>query len=177
MDNTFMEKIVRKKKDSKDYLMISGLILLYIVLILLILQFIPQILILIIFAGGWGLWWMIGSTNKEYEYSVTDHFIDIDCIIAQRKRVRVFAGNAKEFEMCARVNSDLFRDFSKGNRKVLDLAPADDPARNYFIVTKNNAKKAKTKGETVMVIFEPDERMIPSLKKFNPSKIKIEGNF
>ncbi len=179
MDNTFMEKIVKKRKDIQDYALIAGLITAYIVLIFvslavdLLRAFMPILLI----GGGWGIWWLIGGTNKEYEYAVTENFIDIDCIIAQRKRVRVFAGDAKEFEICARVNSDLFREYSRGNRKVLNFAPTDDASRNYFLVSRNNAKKAKTKGETVMVLFEPDERMIPSLKKYNPSKIKVEGMF
>ena len=177
MDNTFMEKIVTRRKDAKDHLMVAGLIAAYLILILIALIYLGGIAILVIFAGGWGMWWLISGTNKEYEYTVTDNFLDIDCIIAQRKRQRVFAGNAKEFEICARVNSDLFREYSKGNRKLLDFAPTDDQSKNYFLISKNNAKKAKTKGETVMLIFEPDDRMIPSLKKFNPSKIKIDGNF
>ena len=113
--------------------------------------------------------------NKEYEYSVTDHFIDIDCITARRKRARVFSGDVKECEICARVDSDFFRNYSKESRKVLNFAPTQDIKKNYFIVTKNNAKKAPTKGETVLVLFEPDERMVPSLKKYNPSKVKVDG--
>lgn len=177
MDNTFMEKIVRKRRDSKDHLMIAGLIVLYIILLFASFVFLREFGVFIAFGGGWGVWWLISGTNKEYEYSVTDHFVDIDCIIAQRKRQRVFAGSAKEFEICARVNSDLYREYSKGSHKLMNYAPTEDPNKNYFLVTKNNAKKAKTKGETVMVIFEPDDRMIPSLKKYNPSRIKIDGNF
>jgi hypothetical protein len=177
MDNTFMEKIVRKKRDATDYAKIAGLLFAYLFLILVALavDFLKPFLIIILIGGGWGIWWLIGGTNKEYEYSVTENYVDIDCIIAQRKRLRVFSGDAKEFEICARVSSDLFREYSKGNRKVLNFAPTDDPKKNYFVVTRNNAKKAKTKGETVLVIFEPDERMIPSLKKYAPSKVKLDG--
>jgi hypothetical protein len=46
---------------------------------------------------------------------------------------------------------------------------------NYFLVTRNNAKKAKTKGQTVMVIFEPDDRMMLSLRKYGPSKIRVDA--
>lgn len=177
MDNTFMEKIVRKKRDPMDYAKITGLLFAYLLLIFIALavDFLKPFLIIILVGGGWGIWWLIGGTSKEYEYSVTENFVDIDCIIAQRKRLRVFAGDAKEFEICARVSSDLFREYSKGNRKVLNFAPTDDAKLNYFIVTRNNAKKAKTKGETVLVIFEPDDRMIPSLKKYSPSKVKVDG--
>lgn len=179
MDTTFMEKIVRKQKETIDYMKIAGLILAVFVIIVLSLsvQFLMTFAPILIIGSAWGAWWLISGMNKEYEYSVTENFIDIDCIIAQRKRLRVFSGDVKECEICARVNSDYFRDFSKGNRKILNFAPTTDVKKNYFIVTKNNAKKAKTKGETILVIFEPDDRMIPSLRKYSPSKIKVDGLF
>jgi hypothetical protein len=177
MDATFMEKIVRKQKDKTDYLKITGLFFAFLVLIVLSfsVQIIAQFAPILIVGAIWGIWWVISGLNREYEYSVTENFIDIDCIIAQRKRTRAFSGDAKEFEICARMSTDLYREYAKGNRTVLNFAPTMDNKVNYFIVTKNNAKKAKTKGQTVIVIFEPDERMVPSMKKYNPSKVKVDG--
>lgn len=177
MDTTFMEKIVRKQKENMDYLKITGLVFAVFIIIILsmAIPFLVAFAPVLIIGSGWGAWWLISGMNKEYEYSVTENFVDIDCIIAQRKRLRVFSGDAKECEICARVNSDYYREFAKGNRKILNFAPTTDIKKNYFIVTKNNAKKAKTKGETVLVIFEPDDRMVPSLRKYNPSKIKVDG--
>lgn len=177
MEVTFMEKIVKKKKETIDYLKTAGIVLAVVVIILLSLsvEFLTAFIPLLVILPIWGAWYLISSMSKEYEYSVTDNYIDIDCIIARRKRTRVFSGDVKECEICARVNTDYYRDYSKGNRPVLNFAPTDDAARNYFIVTKNNAKKAKTNGQTVLVIFEPDDRMIPSLRKFGPSKIKVDG--
>ncbi len=179
MDTTFMEKIVKRKKQPIDNIKIAGLILAVFLIIILSLsiKFLVAFAPILIIGSAWGAWWLITGMNMEYEYSVTENFIDIDCIIAQRKRSRVFSGDVKEFEICARVNTDFFRDYNKPNRKVLNFAPTDDPKRNYFIVSKNNAKKAKTKGETVLVIFEPDERMIPNIRKYNPSKVKVDGLF
>jgi len=179
MDVVFMEKIVKKKKDSMDYAKIAGLILSVFIIIILSLsvQFLVAFAPILIIGSAFGAWWLISGMNKEYEYSVTENFIDIDCIIAQRKRMRVFSGDVKECEICARVNTDFYRDYSKSKKTVLNFAPTDDEKKNYFIVTKNNAKKAKTKGETVLVIFEPDDRMIPSLRKYSPSKIKVDGPF
>lgn len=177
MDATFMEKIIKRQKNGMDYLIIAGAVVAVIIVTFASLALIPQFAIFLIAGSIWGAWWLITGMNKEYEYSVTENYIDIDCIIAQRKRTRVFSGDAKEFEICARTNTDLYRDAMRGNRKILNFAPTEDVNKNYFIITKNNAKKAKTKGETVMVIFEPDERMIPSIRKYNPSKIKVDGMF
>ena len=179
MDAVFMEKIVKRKKTNKDYLIIFGLVMavIFVLLLSFSIKFLASFAPILFVGSIWGAWWVISGLNKEYEYSVTENFIDIDCIIAQRKRARVFSGDVKECEICARMNSDYFKDYSRGNRKVLNFAPTDDIKKNYFIVTRNNAKKAKTKGETVLVIFEPDDRMIPSLRKYSPSKVKVDGMF
>ncbi len=176
MDVTFMEKIVKKQKENIDYIKIAGIILAVfaIVFIALSVEFLTAFLPILLVGSVWGAWWLITSMSQEFEYSVTDNFIDIDCIIARRKRTRVFSGDVKECEICARVNTDYYKEYSKRTIKVLNFAPSTDLKNNYFIVTKNNAKKAKTKGETVLVIFEPDDRMIPSLRKFGPSKIKVD---
>jgi len=176
MDVAFMEKLVRKQKESMDYFKITGIILgvVAIIFIGLSVQFLTAFLPILIVGSIWGAWWVITGMNREYEYSVTDNFIDIDCIVARRRRSRAFSGDVKECEICARVNSDSYREYSKRTIKVLNFAPTQDPKKNYFIVTKNNAKKAKTKGEVVLVIFEPDDRMIPSLRKYGPSKIKVD---
>lgn len=179
MDSTFMEKIIKKKKSNQDYLKIFGIALAIFIIIFLSLgiPFLVTFAPILIIGSIWGGWWLISGMNKEYEYAVTENFIDIDCIIALRKRLRVFSGDVKEFEICARTSSDHFRDYNKGRYKVLDYAPTADNSKNYFFVTRNNAKKAKTKGQTVLVIFEPDERMIPSFRKYNPSKVKIDGMY
>ncbi len=179
MDTTFLEKIVKKQKDSLDYIKTAGIISAVILIIFLsfTIEFLVTFIPILLIGSIWGAWWLLNGLNKEYEYSVTENFIDIDCIIARRKRTRVFSGDAKEFEICARVNTDYFTDYSKGSRKILNFAPTHDQNVNYFIVTRDNAKKSQTKGQTVLVIFEPDDRMVPSFRKYNPSKVKVHGMF
>ncbi|MHB1483235.1 MAG: hypothetical protein ACYCYI_01100 [Saccharofermentanales bacterium] len=180
MDSTFMEKIIKKKKNNNDYLKIFGIALgVFLVIIFSLgIPFLVTFAPLLIVGSAWGGWWLITGLNKEYEYTVTENFIDIDCIIALRKRVRVFSGDVKEFEICARTNTDYYKDYTRSGRiKIFDYAPTPDTSKNYFFVTKNNAKKAKTKGQTVLIVFEPDERMVPSFRKYNPSKVKVDGMF
>lgn len=179
MDTTFMEKIVKRQKDNIDHIKTAGIVLAVLVIIYLSfnVQFLAAFIPVLVVGSIWGAWWLINGMNKEYEYSVTENFIDIDCITARRKRARAFSGDAKEFEICARMNTDYFLDYSKGSRKILNFAPTHDQNRNYFIVTRDNAKKSPTKGQTVLVVFEPDDRMIPNFKKYNPSKVKVDGKY
>lgn len=177
MESTFLEKIIVKDKQPIDYLKIAGIIFAFFILFFVAIMFLSVIAPLVIIGAGWGAWWLITGMSKEYEYIITDNYLDIDCIVAQRKRHRVFSGDAKQFEICAKANTELYKQYAKGNQKILDFAPTQNSDKNYFIVTKNNAKKAKTKGQNVLVLFEPDEEMVPALKKYNPSKIKIDGVF
>lgn len=179
MDSIFLEKIVKKRKDSSDHLKVVGIIAGFVVVFFFAISvpFLRMFSLFIIAGAAWGAWWLITGMNREYEYVITDNYIDIDCIVAQRKRFRVFSGDAKEFEICARMDTDLYREYSKGNTKILNYAPTDSREKNYFLVAVNKAKKAKTKGQKVMLIFEPGDKMIPALKKYNPSKIKVDGIF
>ena len=168
MDDTFMEKIVVRRKTSQDYLKIAGLLIGGFVVLTAIMLFggyISFLVPLLLVALGYGLWYMLSSMNREYEYIVTNGDLDIDMIIARRKRKRVFSGKAKDFEIMAKVGSDEYKDAQKSNRTLLDCSSHIQAPDNWFIL-------AEYKSQRLMVIFAPEERMLKSMKRFNPSKIK-----
>jgi len=168
MDDTFMEKIVVHKKTGQDYLKIFGLLLASFVLLTIILMFggyIAFLVPLLLVGLGYGLWYLLSSLNREYEYIVTNGDLDIDMIIARRKRKRIFSGRSKDFELMAKVSSDDYKQAAKSNRKLLDCSSYLQAPDNWFIL-------AEYKGQRLLVIFAPDERMLKSLKRFNPSRIK-----
>ncbi|NCC62612.1 MAG: hypothetical protein EOM12_17125, partial [Verrucomicrobiae bacterium] len=71
MNDTFIEKIVRRRKTSLDYLKIGGLILLALILFyltLLFAQYIGFLVPLVLVGLVYGLWFMISNMSKEYEY-------------------------------------------------------------------------------------------------------------
>ena len=88
--DVFVEQIIAKKKTAKDLLIIIASIIGFIIITFLILaiapNFIGPLTFFLIFGLGYGLWWLLTSLNIEYEYSVTNGDIDIDQIIAKRKR-------------------------------------------------------------------------------------------
>ena len=171
MDDVFLEKIVTRRKTGKDFAMIGGAMLGSVILMTVAVMFgsvISFLIPLILIGIGYGLWFVITSTNKEYEYIVTNGDLDIDVIIARRKRKRVLSIKAKEFELMAQTGTVDERDTERGNYKVLDFSSSIDSKDNWFILTHYQQGKVK-------VIFEPDERMLKNLKRFNPSKIKYTG--
>jgi hypothetical protein len=168
VDDTFMEKIVAHKKTSRDYLTILGVSLAGFVVLFLILSFgtyVAVLLPILLVGVGYGMWYLLSGLNREYEYIVTNGDLDIDVIIARRRRKRVFSGKSKDFELMAKVDSDDFREASKGQFKLLDCSSTIQAKENWFIL-------APYKGQRTLVVFAPDERMLKSLKRFNPSRIK-----
>ncbi len=168
--DVFMEKIVAKKKDFKDNLMVAGIILGAVILafVLINIPFISQLGIGLFLIAGliYLAYRLITSRNVEYEYVVTNGELDIDKIISQRKRKRIFSASCKEFDIVAKVKSNSFSQSVQGIKNRIDASSSLESPDAYF-VTLNY------KGEKTLVIFEPDEKMLNNFKFFIPRKVLL----
>jgi hypothetical protein len=166
MDDVFMEKIVARKKTGLDMLIIVATIVISIVAIIFIpsIPYISSMWFLLIAAVIFGAYTLIRARNIEYEYIVTNGDLDIDMIIAQRKRKRIFSGSCKEFDIVAKVGSEYFNQDVQSIKTRIDASSSISSADAYFFTT--NYKSQRT-----LVIFEPNERMLKSFKVFIPRKI------
>lgn len=166
--DTFMEKLVAKKKTMADHLITFGIVLasMLLITIVLMIQVLQELGIGLILAVGIGYlgYRLLSSRNVEYEYIVTNGDLDIDKIISRRKRKRIFSANCKEFDIVAPVKSDSYNRSAQEIRKKIDASSSTDSANAWF-VTLNY------KGEKTIVIFEPDERMLKNFKIYIPRKI------
>ena len=164
----FMEKLVTRKKGFKDQLITIGIILGALILIMLSLS-IKVIVELgigpFLFLGlGYLAFRLVSARNVEYEYIVTNGELDIDKIIAKRKRKRIFSASCKEFDILSRVKSDNFNHSVQSITNRIDASSSMD-SPDAFFATLNY------KGQKTLVIFEPDERMLNNFKFFIPRKI------
>ena len=172
--DTFIEKIVSQRKTPVNRLKSTGIILLAIVVIAVELFFLTSLLassggggiaVLVAAATGFGAWWLVTSMNLEFEYIITNMDFDIDRIVARRRRKRVLSVKSKDFEMCARRSGFDYQEYAKGTFKLLDFSSDPRSGDCWFLV-------AQYKGERVMVLFDPDERMIEAFRRFNPSRVR-----
>ena len=165
----FLEKIVKQKKTANDYAIIFGLVILSLVLVLFIMSiralsaFAPLLVCGII----WLAYILIKGRNIEYEYIVTNGDLDIDKIIAQRKRKRIFAATAKDFEIIAKKSSPKY-DYNIQNikKKLNTVSSLNSPDVYFGTLVKD--------GEKTVVFFEPTQKMLESLKKYNPMNVFID---
>ena len=101
--DTFFEQIVKKKKSPAEWAIMVGTLVVAVVLLLAmlnipILMAMPILPTIIIVGIGYGGWWLITGQNMEFEYCVTNGDIDIDLIIAKRKRKRIVSVVGRKVE-------------------------------------------------------------------------------
>ena len=123
----------------------------------------------------YGEFYLLRGFSREYEYTVTNGELDIDLIVAQRQRKRVFSGTARQFESMSpwgRTASENLAGQASQSLPVIDCRgnfQAGATAGNrihYQIVTDYNGKR-------VRVLFTPDEFIVNQMKKFNPARVMI----
>lgn len=166
----FTECMVKKKKGIADYLKIVGCILI-IVLILFSMPLVSQInyvgIILFMVCAGviYLLYNIIISINLEYEYTFTNGAMDVDKIIAARRRKRMTSLNARSIEIMASVDSNEVSAYvnDKSIKRHYACSSIDDPD-TYFVVYSENDKKH-------MLIFNPNEEIKDGFKRLNPQKV------
>ena len=93
--------------------------------------------------------------NIEYEYIVTNGEIDVDKIMAKRRRKRLLTANARTFE-----SFGLFRQQDHAGKDYTSRVYASesmDESTSYYAVF-THAKLGKT-----LLVFTPDDRVLDAL--------------
>ena len=167
--DTFVEQIVAKKKTGKEIaaivLVAVGLALI-VALTVLFFPIIGVIAPILLFGAGYGAWWLITAQNIEFEYCVTNGDIDIDQIIARRKRKRIVSVSSKKIEAVGRYSPAVF-----AGRQVdrLVMAVTSPSAEGLYYFTYHSKKRGHT-----VVVFEPNERVKAAFREGLPRLIQMD---
>ncbi|MGN0603428.1 MAG: hypothetical protein ACI4I2_05570 [Oscillospiraceae bacterium] len=166
--DVFVEQLVKKPADGKTLalkiLIAFGVILVSLFCLYLMLIGIV-IALLLIFAAIYGGFYLISGLNAEYEYIVTNGEIDIDKIIAKRKRKRLITAKPSKFEAFGKLAD---AEAVSGITVVEANGIADEEAEDYYIdFTHDSFGK-------VRLIFTPTERTLEAVTPFLPRPVKVE---
>ena len=167
----FIEKLVKKKRDTLDNVIIIGTIILAIALITLLILFLgPYATSMFLCIGiGYVAYVVIVSRRIEYEYALTNGQLEIDKIVNQKKRKNLIDANCRDFEIMAKVASDKFDESVKGiSEKIIAVCSLDSQDIYFFITNKKEDEDEKAK--RVLVLFEPNDKMLKSIKAMIPRK-------
>ncbi|MDD4546686.1 MAG: DUF6106 family protein [Oscillospiraceae bacterium] len=158
--DTFVEQIVVKRKGAKDFAIIIGTVIISVLLLLFIFPYVFPFLGMLsalLFIGiGYGIWWLLTSLNIEYEYSITNGDIDIDQIIAKRKRKRIVSVSGAKIESLEPYTIEEYSS-RKFERRVI-AAPSEN-VPDLWCFTYRSKKNGHT-----LVVFQPEQRVLDSLK-------------
>lgn len=151
--DSFFEQIVKKKKGVSEWSII--LVTLVLALALVALSWLMGIMPIIVTVGVvYGAWWLITTRNVEYEYCVTNGDIDVDKIVARRKRTRLVSVSGRKIRALAPY--DPAKPLGKFQRTVLVAPSVQEEGLWYFTY------HSKKNGDT-LVVFMPDDRVLGAL--------------
>lgn len=104
----------------------------------------------------------IQSSYVEYEYTFTNGELDIDKIIAKKKRKSLISVEVSKFTAFGRYSEDL--DEPENMTVVIS---SDDIASHEYYADFQHEDYGLTR-----LVFAPDERMTGNIKKFLPANVR-----
>ena len=166
----FVEQIVKKITNGKDLvirvLIVIGMCVL--TAVSLFLFFIMPVFGFAIFAAAmWGGYHLFTEQDCEYEYIVTNGEIDIDKIIAKRKRVRLMTAKVSAFEAFGEYEGAPDTDDSVTVVSAVGYNESDAETKTYYADFKHPS------AGDVRLIFCPEEKVVDAIVPFLPRQLKV----
>lgn len=166
----FEESFVERKKTPQDVMsIIVAFMAAFIALYLILIQFnagklvilIPLEIAFVIFA----VFVVISAFKVEYEYSVTNGDLDIDKIVAKRRRTRLITVNLRDVEYFALLDdTNISVAEDKSINRVIDATSTIDSLNVYFAIFYVNNEK-------ICLLFEPTEGMVNNFANYVPRSL------
>ncbi len=166
--DTFVEQIVVRKKTPAQILCAVLLMALASVLIVVLFLLLGQFMLILLFPIGYGLWRLLSGMNIEYEYCITNGDVDIDRIVARRKRQRVVSVSLAKLESAGRYRAEEWQ--GRQLDRTVIAAPSTKEDGLYCF-----SYRSKKKGYT-LVIFQPDERVAAAFEHSLPRLLQKDWN-
>lgn len=104
------------------------------------------------------------NLNVEFEYLFVTGQLSIDKIMGQSRRKKVWEGTMEEIQIIAPADSYVLKDYENSNMKLLDFSTHEANAKVFGLIARKG-------GETVKILFEPNEKMLRCFKMTSPRKV------
>ncbi len=170
MDN-FCEQLVVKKETSGDKArrigtMISGSLFTLCLVLIAIMQLgtplIALLGLLLAVGAGYGTYFLVTTSYVEYEYTFTNGELDVDKIIAKKKRNSLLSVEVRSFADFGKYSDDL-----EESEDMTVVFATDNVVSKEYYADFDHKDYGKTR-----LVFVPDERMLDNIRKFLPVKLK-----
>lgn len=160
MNEFYTEQLVKQKATLSTMIKKSAVVVFVIVMFLVALLI--SLAAIPLFIGAVALAVFLWKRfNLEFEYLYYNGDLDIDKIMGMQKRKRVFSANVKIMEVIAPSGSFELQQYQ--NLKKYDCS-TNSGNKTYEMVIPH-------KGQKVRVIFEPNEKILQDLRRWEPRKV------
>ncbi len=168
-NDVFKEQLVKREKNGKDTMKKVGITVAAVVLVLF-LSMIPMIvrtglMFPLIVLIGWLAVAFIRRLNQEFEYIFTNGELDIDRIYNKSKRKRALSVDVRSMHVIVHVKHSDYKQETSQIEKVLDFSSGVESDNLYAGIMDYEGKRT-------MILFEPNETVLKSIKMYIPRKIK-----
>ncbi len=165
--DVFVEYLVKRRSTPATALLKVAIALVAVVLILVLIVLslglgnFAVFAVAAAFGAGYGAWYLLTGFNVEFEYSFTNGEIDIDKIIAQRKRKRLITVVCREVEAVGKYNPAAHTN-ANYQTKIFACEDEKDTENTWYLIYKS-VNFGKT-----LVVFNPPQKMLTAMKPFLP---------
>ncbi len=164
--DSFAEHLVKKRPDSRDnsrkFLIIFATVVLCIVTIILCFWTGIWLILIITCAIIYGAYYLMTGLSVEYEYAVTNGEMDVDKIVARRKRTHLITVDVKHFDAFGPYTEAVE---DRPNATLVLCSDNTGEGEYYADLTSDDL------GE-VRVIFSPNDTMIEAIEESLPPLLK-----
>lgn len=169
MGDVFLEQIVKKKDTTKDrilkvLIMLGGVFLCFVALLFIGSQFVGSIMMLVAVGALYFAWVFVTSLNMEFEYIFTNGEIDIDKIIAKRRRKRITTVKVSTFDEFELYNHEKYSKEQFDVRIFAGIGPLEEGT--YC------ASYRGREGKKCLLVFNPNERILEAINVQYRRRIK-----
>ncbi len=164
MGDYFKEQIVKKNGSTLGNALIYALATLGGVIALIVMVFIPTFGFLIAIAIIAGIYFLVISKNKEFEYIVTNYDFDIDVITNRSKRKKALNLDIRTIKYMAYAKNIGVENEFRNAKKVLDYSSGSLNDDTMYILLEKDGVETK-------IIIEPNAHIIDGFKKFLNTRV------
>lgn len=168
-NDSFFEQIVRIKKTTKTAFAVIGIwalaLLLTFLIFTILIPLIPSlasISIFLCFGIAYGAYWLSNKFNVEYEYIITNGWMDIDKIINKSSRKRITGFDLSRVIRLEKYNPSLIANM---DRKQIVFACNEQDENAYLLTAERDGKP------NAIIVFSPNNKIQTAIEKFAPKFI------
>lgn len=171
MDN-FAEQLVVKHQSSSDRMkkmavFVIGCLMTILLAVVAVLTLgsgtlISMIALILAAATGFGTYYFMQESYVEYEYTFTNGELDIDKIVAKKKRIELVTLNVKNFK-----DFGKYFDAPEENEDMTVIFATDNIESHEYYADFDHESYGSSR-----LVFAPNERMLENISRSLPAALR-----